>query len=836
MKKIAAMLRLSVSVISFMGFSFQVAAQTSPASTADIRRDFTEPEIGDIVVTARRHEEVLQDVPVAITALSGDALTERSVVSVDQLRNFAPALNVSGQDRGDATFYIRGQGPGVLGGGQRNFTSVATYFAEVPTPIAGSGVFYDLANVQVLKGPQGTLFGRNTTGGAVLFEPNKPDFDLSGYAKGSYGNYNYHELEGVLNLPIVQDLLAVRFAGDYSRRRGFTRNVLTDQRLDSRNNDSYRISVLLTPTPDIENITIVDSNYRDNSGSGQLLRQVHPGANLGSLPNPLLVGPGATPETIGLSSLLGLPQSFALTAGSPSSSYIACLQVALPGCATGPFGGAVAALQAAAANGSLGLSGLTPEQFRAAEAQQQALGIRRIANPRHQYRRSRDFGITNKTTWQITDDIALKTIFSFRKGKTAETLELSGPLSYIYSVYPDGTKPYNRGFEQYTGEFQIQGRVPDIDLSYIVGYYHEQAKPGLNQFFRSYNLGSTITTIQDYDDKSNAVFGHVEFDIVEGLQISGGMRYTRDSRFASSSKVLDDGTCNQPDPSQFDPVTGLAPNVCPQSARAHFSAVTGDATIQYNVTQRILVYAVYRRGYKSGGFNLPAPTADTRTFSPETVDDIELGLKADWDIGVPLRTNLSLFRDKYKNIQISQGVLSGGTFVSAVLNAGRAINKGFEFEGTIVPFSGFSLSGFVSYLDAKCQVNAGAACRLGRQIAYQPHWKYSINGQYKVPLPDDSNLTLFASWSYTGKVNTSDSNAGAAGLADSFAGYGTLDARVEWNDAIAKGVDLAVFGTNLTNKDYLVGGYSVATDLGSDAILAGEPRMYGMSIRYRFGL
>jgi len=834
MRKPTAVLCLAAGAITMTTAAPPAFAQANaPGRTDD--RGAAEAEIGDIVVTARRHEEALQKVPVAITALSGNALAERSVVSVDQLRNFAPALNISGQDRGEATFYIRGQGPGVLGGGQRNFTSVATYFAEVPTPIAGSGMIYDLSSVQVLKGPQGTLFGRNTTGGAVLFEPAKPRFDLDAYLKGSFGNYRYRELEAMLNLPIVPDLLAVRLAGDVGRRRGFTRNVITGQRLDSRNNDSYRVSLLFTPTPDIENLTIVDSNFRDNSGSGQILRQVYPGANLGSLPNPLLYGPGATPATIGLSNLLGLPQSFALIAGSPSSSYIACLQYPLPGCATGPFGGTVAALQAAAANGGFGLSGLTPEQFQAALAQQRALGIRRIANPRRQYRRNRDLGVTNKTSWQVSDTITLKNIFSYRKEKTAETLDLSGPLSYIYSVYPAGSEPYVRGFEQYTEEFQIQGRMPDIGLSYILGYYHEQAKPGMRQHYRSYSFGSIISTIQDYDDRSDALFGHIEYNITKDLQLSGGIRYTRDKRFASSSKLTDDGTCNQPDPSQFDPATGLTPNVCPQSARTHFSAVTGDATLQYTINQRMLVYGAYRHGYKSGGFNLPAPTADTRVFKPETVDDFELGLKGDWDVGVPLRTNISLFYDKYRNIQISQGVFSGGTLVSAVLNAGRAINKGFEFEGTIVPFPGLTLSGFASYLDAKCQVNAGEACRIGRQIAYQPHWKYAVNGQYRLPLPGDTHVTLFASYSYTGKVNTSDANANAFGLKDRFAGYGLLDARIEWSDAIAKGIDLALFGTNLTNKGYFIGGYSLATDLGVDAILAGEPRMYGMSVKLRFG-
>ena len=826
MIKSTQLLCLSASMIAVLAAGPEARAQSAAAASA---QPAEREGIGEIVVTARRHEESLQKVPVAITALTGAALAERSVVSVDQLKNFAPALNISGQDRGDATFYIRGQGPGVLGGGQRNFTSVATYFAEVPTPIAGSGVFYDLANVQVLKGPQGTLFGRNTTGGAVLFEPTKPTFDLSGSLKGSYGNYNYREIEGVLNIPIVQDLLAVRLAGDFNRRHGFTKNILTGQRLDSRNNDSYRISVLFTPTSDIENVTIVDSNYRNNSGSGQILRQVDPGANLGSLPNPLLFGPGATPQTIGLSNFLGLPQSFALTPGSPTSSYIACLQFPIPGCATGPFGGAVAALQAAAANGSLGLSGLTPEQFLAAQAQQQALGIRRVANPREQFRRARDLGFTNKTSWQVSDDVTLKNIIAYRKERYAESVDLSGPLSYIYTEYPAGTKPYVRGFEQFTEEFQIQGKLPDLGVSYIAGFYHEQAKPGIFQSYRSITFGQPVSTQQDYDDKSDALFAHVEYNIFDRLQLSGGVRYTWDKRFASSSKVLDDGTCNQPDP------TDGGINVCPQSGRASFHALTGDATLQYSFANRGLVYASYRHGYKSGGFNLPAPSADTRIFKPEQVDEIELGLKADWDIGVPLRTNLSLFRDKYKDIQIAQGVLSGGTLITAVLNAGRAVNKGVEFESTIVPFTGFSLSGFASYLDAKCQVNAGEACRIGRQIAYQPHWKYSINGQYKLPLPDETNVTLFASYSYIGQVNTSDVNAPLVGLKDTFAGYGTLDARIEWNDVFAKGIDLAVFGTNLTNKGYFVGGYSLSTDLGVDAILAGEPRMYGVSMKLRFG-
>ncbi|WP_174291225.1 TonB-dependent receptor [Sphingomonas bacterium] len=794
-------------------------AAARPSTTTEAQPGTDRVSIGDIVVTARRREESLERVPIAITALSGAALAQRSVVSVDQLRSFAPSVNISAQDRGEATFYIRGQGPGILGGGQRNFTSVATYFAEVPTAIAGSGVFYDLANVQVLKGPQGTLFGRNTTGGAVLFEPAKPTFEIGGYLKGSYGNYDYHEIEGELNLPIVDDVLAIRVAGDYNRRHGFTTSVITGQQLDSRNNDSYRVSVLFKPTTSIENVTIVDSNYRNNTGSGDVLRQVYPQAQISSL------------------SLPGVPVAIPIRVASPSNTFIGCLQAPLPGCFTGPFAaqqtvGAALATQAPDINGNpfvgFGLTGLTPAQMNAALAQQQALGPRRTLEPNLLFRRVRDIGVTNRTTWQIDDNLLVKNIIAFRRERTAEINNLTGPFSYITTSYANGGVPYVRGFEQFTEELQLQGKIPNIGLSYILGYYHEQAVPGFNQTYRGTAFGVTTNTAQYYNDKSDAAFAHVEYSIVSGLQFSGGLRYTRDKRFAQSSVTLDNGTCYQTDPG-----TGLP--ICPASGSAKFRALTGDATLQYNLTSTALVYGAYRRGYKSGGLNLPAPTAATRQFNPEHVDDFEVGMKGDFNIGVPLRANVALFYDKYKDIQIIVPVFVNGNTTTAAVNAASAIIKGVEYEGTIQPFRGFQLSGFVSYLDAKCQVDAGTGCRRGRQIPYQPHWKYSVNGQYKLPLPGDTDVTAFATYSFSSRVTTGDPDAARAGLLDTYPGYGTLDARLEWHDAITKGVDLSVFGSNLTNKNYITGGYPLASFLGSEVALYGEPRTYGVSLRVRFG-
>ncbi|MBP8232659.1 MAG: TonB-dependent receptor [Rhizorhabdus sp.] len=810
MKTLKSVLRLGAAG-SIMFAMAPVQAQQAPVGTAP-QAAGTDVTLGDIVVTARRRDEALQNVPVAITALSGETLADRGILSTEALRQTAPALNIFQNNRNEAGFYIRGQGPGIIGGGARNFTSVATYFAEVPTTIAGSGVFYDLANVQVLKGPQGTLFGRNTTGGAVLFEPNRPTFDLEGYVKGSVGNLDYHEVEGMVNLPIVEDRVALRLAGSWSRRDGFTRSIYTGQRADSRNHDAFRVSLLLRPTDGIESNTIVDYNFRDNTGNGLVLRAINPGAQLGALPVPDALQQG-----------FGLPAIIPLLAGAPTP--IACLSVALPNCPTGPFGGAVAAF-VAGANGGFSLSGLTPAQFQDALALQRQIGVRRNLNRRPVYNRNKAYGITNRTQIELTDDLTLKNIISMRRSRTAETTDITAGLDYAYGEYP-GTgdhPPYVRGANQFTEEVQLQGKLPDAGISYVVGFYHEKTTPGIDQSYRSVVFGAASNTGNYYRDSSDALFAHVEWQITDKLQLSGGFRYTWDKRFLTSSVTDDAGNCTQTN-------TATGGIECPVEGKASFSAPTFDATLQYELTDRILGYVAYRRGYKSGGFNLPAPAAQFATFGEEQVDDWEVGLKADWDIGVPLRTNLSLFVDKYRDIQISLPVLANGSFINLVQNAGKATNKGGELEVLLKPSRNLTIGGFASYLDAKCATNVGTACRVGRQIAFQPEWKAGINGQYTLFEGDAGSVTITSDYSFTDRVTTSDPDTPL----DYYPSYSLWNARLDWADIFGRGIDVGVFANNITDKKYIVGGYPLASALGFDAALYGEPRTYGLNIRYRFG-
>jgi iron complex outermembrane receptor protein len=228
----------------------------------------------EIIVTARRREEKLQQVPVAVTALSGAALEEHQVRTSEQLAHLVPSLSLNGPFGNATVTNIR----------LRGLPGVATYFAEVPTflntdnttSLNGNALYVDLENVQILKGPQGVSFGLNTTGGAILIEPKRPTDAFEGYGQVTVGDYSRYELEGAVNVPIVADKLMVRLAFDRDERDGYTHDLSTNK--DYSNLDYWygRASVLFRPTGDFENYIVADYYFSDDNGPGIVLSAVNP--------------------------------------------------------------------------------------------------------------------------------------------------------------------------------------------------------------------------------------------------------------------------------------------------------------------------------------------------------------------------------------------------------------------------------------------------------------------------------------------------------------------------------------------------------------------------------
>jgi iron complex outermembrane recepter protein len=792
----------------WVGWGVAILVTAMPAlATAEAEAERSQPVAANpgglevVVVTARRREETLQNVPVAITVISGSELEARHLVDTTDLGHLAPSLNVSGQIRDDAQFFMRGQGPGVINAGQHNFTSVATYFDEVPAVIAGPGVFFDLANVQVLKGPQGTLFGRNTTGGAVLFTPAKPTENFEGYLNVTTGNYADREVEGVLNLPLIDNTLSLRVSGDFARRGGFTQNVMTGQYLDDRNFGAWRVSLRWTPLPGLDNTLVFDGRNINQNGTSAILRAVNPGAVLtpnfwSAFPAPLNALP-AVPLTVG-----GNGPSVAAFSTTPPAQFRALIGQALAA-------GRVSYFPNPALQGVF--------------ARQQALGIRQNAFPQVLQDEQRAIGLINTTVWDLTDEVTLKNILGFRRNRVKEINDYDGTVLPIVSRVIPSTGGYSSALEQYTEEFQIQRKGNRIN--WITGLYFEYSQPGVEQVIVGNTLGVNSTRFPGFRDSSNAVFAHLDVnlnDVYSGLSASGGARYTHDVRDASLTQVDRSGVCTP------------AQGGCSYSAQ--FGAATWDFSLQEKFNDNALTYIAVRKGYKSGGFNLPSPTPDLSSFGPETVTDLEVGLKSDSHIGsMPLRINVDAYRDWYRGIQLIQSAATQTAGIqSVVINAADAKIYGFEAELTLIPLPRLQLSAFYSYTRAiyGTLVSNGTDVT-GTQFDFVPMNKAGGSLRYTINMGTAGALVLGADGSYQSAANSADRSAPPP--INKIPSYALLNLHLGWNEIMGLPLDLTAFGTNVTDRQYIMGGYPIYRSLGFTSALYGEPRMYGVSLRYRFG-
>lgn len=270
--------RTALLAATMLGAAWTAPAQAQETGTApaDQAADAASDDDQAIVVTARRREELLQDVPISITVFDSDALANNNITTAKDITIYTPGLVAQGRNGSDnVAFTIRG-----FSQEARTTATVGTYFADVVMPRgsgtgpggdgAGPGHFFDLENVQVLKGPQGTLFGRNSTGGAILLVPRKPTDRFEGYVEASAGNYDMRRLQAVVNVPLA-DGLRIRVGADHLKRDGYLRNVGnlgTGKYGDDMASVDYwalRFSVVADLSPDIENYLI--ASYIDSKNS-----------------------------------------------------------------------------------------------------------------------------------------------------------------------------------------------------------------------------------------------------------------------------------------------------------------------------------------------------------------------------------------------------------------------------------------------------------------------------------------------------------------------------------------------------------------------------------------
>jgi iron complex outermembrane recepter protein len=245
----------------------------------------------EVVVTARRSVERSLNVPVAITAFSQEDLRENDIETATDLQNYVPSLTVMGLNSGSQEFFtIRGLGAtgSLTGGGVGGGQGVVAYLAEAPATASGPGLFFDLQSLQVLKGPQGTLFGRNTTGGAVLLEPVRPSDELNASLELTSGDFGRRKITAAGNIPIVPDKLMVRLAGEGEYLEGYTKDAVTGRDYNNRQDASGRIGILARPFSGFENYLLGEFVHFTDHGPGNVLVALNPDNALYPLLSPYL--------------------------------------------------------------------------------------------------------------------------------------------------------------------------------------------------------------------------------------------------------------------------------------------------------------------------------------------------------------------------------------------------------------------------------------------------------------------------------------------------------------------------------------------------------------------
>lgn len=797
----------------------------------------------DIVVTARRREESLQDVPISVSALSNQALEARQISDATSLATNVPSLSLTmaGALKSTVAFSIRGQ--------RTQETQILTdppvglYFAEVnqPRTLGLTASFFDLQNIQVLKGVQGTLFGRNMTGGAVLVEPAHPTDTFEGRVKAGIGNYDMRELEAMINVPLG-DMAALRVAGRLNRRDGYVIDQSNGRDYMDDHSDAVRVSLKLTPGSDIENLTILDYIKTDEHGVGIVGDFYKVGGATGAfaLINATYAGAfGGTPNTAGNQ----IPNN-------PAFGSFAGLRVFRPVTDVN----AVVAGQTAIRNSS------NPYRIIGSGiGQGGAFDLNPVGGGVLPYERVENYGITNKTTIGLGGDLSLKNIFGYRKIKFDTLNDLDGtPAPLIHAAQ-------SKDIEVLSEELQLSGKAMDGKLDFVTGLYYFVEKgddtnvsmqfPELRiafdprpEAFTSNNLlgggqgGGKAT--------SYAAYGGITAALTDNLKLSLGARYTHDKRAIVSRVLKGDGLPSATNPTatngylnacQFNatpvadiPNPPLAPAPdCSVRTQKRWNAFTYDATLAYQPNRNTNIYASFRKGFRAGAYSLRAVSyQELVPADPETVYEYELGFKNTARIGGGrLSTSIALFYQDYKNVQKQVPVLTAAGVGTQILNVAKEHITGGEFEANLEVGRMEFGAGYSYNKISIDQIDPVIA----DQYADSGIPRHQVNGNIVWHLPIDEalgDLQVGANLSFKSRIHLGSNTASGVG-ADQPA-YELVDLRLQWNDIAGSHFSAGAFVKNVFDRFYRLGVIDVVKSTGIGGSIYGAPRTYGMTVGYKF--
>ena len=815
--------RASFAGVSLLGLAIGMAVATpalADAAPADAAPAAAAPKVEEIIVTAQFHNQKLQDTPIAITALSGTALEDRSANNLSAISDSAPSvvLRPASAAFGDSvTASIRGLGQGDFDPALE--PGVGIYIDDVYFPrLTGANLdLMDVDRVEVLRGPQGTLTGKNSEGGAIKFYSKAPSGNTGGYVSGTYGSRHRINLAGSADFKLTDSLFA-RISGSYADQDGYVNvydfgcknpgqgvaaTVGGTNCLKYKEGDvgSKAIRGILRYHPDDKlDITLSGDYSKDqHHNAAQVLLYAH-----NTNPN-VTAGPGVPYDS---RFICGTFCNYDTT-GSPAGAFTNGLIPFPPG----------------------------------------AMSFQATTGPELSTYTS--WGVSGKILYNLSDSIKLTSITSYRSFEN--TFSVDNDLS-----------PANVGFGAndltdwaFSQELRINARLSNMVNVTVGGYYSdEKAVYYTLQDIRYVAIPLPTGPLPIYPlqfigndpirTKSKGAYGDIEIKPADNLTINGGLRYTNDQKSYTFARLNLDGVT----PQTF---LGALNNFT--AAPFNGNRLDYRFAVDYRFNPQAMIYASVASGYKAGGDGpRPFNPAQAIAFGSESVVNYELGVKTDL-LDRKLRLNVDVFYLDFKNAQLT--LLScpqyGGPGPCALpQNAGNAHSKGIEAEITLRPFAGFVIDSSISWQDWKwtcvnpqvvglgagaCSSDPAVIGLINQQPPGMEKWKWNIGAQYEANLGKAGTLTPRFDISYQG---SQIGNVLAAAAGSPAAQFGQLDAytlanaRITWRNP-GKDLSIALSVTNLFDKYYYSSKFDL-TGAGAGAISGspGRPREFAVTVRKTF--
>ena len=785
-----------------------IMAMPAPLHAQQSADDQAQGTSGDvIIVTANRREESIQDAAMSVSAFGGDELVSRSITAIEQVGAIAPGVQIATY-QGDTSIFIRGIGtPTIIAGTD---SSTATYVdgVYISRPAAIGPLFFDIDRIEVLRGPQGTLYGRNATGGAVNIVTSRPKDALEGNLQLTIGNYDRFRVAGALSGPL-SDSIRARLAFQWEDRDGYatvTRPDNSTEKVEDKEDYSVRLTVEADLSPDAM-LTLTGDYYRaDDKANAYFYASAGYAGEI----------PGWYGTREGSQTIPYFAMKNAGRVSAPASRDIY---------ADVPYFNKVE-------NWGLGAT----LDWDITDYNLKVIGSYRDTNPVSQ------------------NEFDLSDAFVNVVGREEDHWQWSGEVQL--------SSPVDKPFSWIAGAYYFEERnIIDNDIFgnfwepiLIQGFMDLQAAGVLPPFpvvFPETDQCCELHLSGEQQTKAWAAYLDTRWDVSDQVTVRLGGRYSEerrdgrqnfdlvmlpDIRIAPNTiffpnAISEDRAAAQPDPFGFI--------IAPVNGPTTFRAFTPKLGIDFKPADDVLLYASVQRGFKSGGYNIGSSQRDP--FEPEKIWSYEIGAKSEL-LDRALLLNASAFWYDYTNLQAQDSV--GNQPI--IRNVGKARVRGFEVETVVRPTEFFKLEGALTYVDAQFTEGQlteplrpapltqppGSLLRDldGLRLPRAPRWKFSLAGQVEQSVGTAGHVTARAEYHWQSKICFTVFNIDAA----SQESYGLLRASLGFTSADDRW-SVRLFGDNLTGETYFTNQILTGTVYGAEFVgPLGAPRTYGIDLRYNF--